>query len=103
MLLVVGTLVSWSLYSRHKAQMEAEERQHLYEERHQQEERQRERVKEEQQRQQEEACAEKSAPKRQNSAIGASQSAPSNSTLMPQRPEFKGTKGFGVEPPYRTP
>jgi len=71
MVLVVGMLVGWSLYSKHKAQMEAEERQHLYEEQqHHQEEQQRERVKEVQQRQQAEACAEKSAARRQNSAIG---------------------------------
>jgi len=70
MVLVVCALVGWSLYSKHKAQMEAEERQHLYEQQHQQEERQRARVKEEQQRKQEEACAEKSAARRQNRAIG---------------------------------
>ena len=32
MVLVVATLVGWSLFSKHKAQMEAEERQHLYQE-----------------------------------------------------------------------
>ena len=50
--LVVGTLVGWNLYSKHKAQMEAEERLHLYEEQQHQQKQQRERVKEEQQRQQ---------------------------------------------------
>ena len=69
MVLVVATLVGWNLYSKHKAQMEAEERQHLYQQQHQQEEQQRERVKEEQLRQQEEACAERSAARRRNSAI----------------------------------
>jgi ribosomal protein L7/L12 len=83
--LVVGALAGWSLYSEHKAQMEAEERQHLYEEQqHQQKEQQPERMKEEQQRQQEEACAERSAARRRNSAIGRSQSIPRNSSLMHQ-------------------
>jgi ribosomal protein L7/L12 len=69
MVLIVATLAGWSLFSKHKAQMEAEEGQHLYQQQRQQEGQQRERVKEEQLRQQEEACAEKSAARLRNSAI----------------------------------
>ena len=68
MVLVAGALVGWNLYSKHKAQMEAEE-QHLYREQHQQGEQQRDHVKQERLRQREEACAERSAARRQNSAI----------------------------------
>jgi ribosomal protein L7/L12 len=74
--LVVGTLAGWSFYSNHKAQMEAEDQPRLYGEQHQQAEQQRERLKEEQQRQQREACAERSAARRQNSAIGGANQFP---------------------------
>ncbi len=69
MVLVVCALVGWNLYSKHKAQMEAENRQLLYQEQLQQGEQQRERAKEEQLRKRQEACAERSAARRQNSAI----------------------------------
>ena len=62
--LIVSTLVGWSLNSRQKAQMAIEDRQHLYIEQQHQQEAQIERVKEEQQRQQQEACAERSLASR---------------------------------------
>jgi uncharacterized protein HemX len=68
MVLVVAMLVDWRLFSMHKAQMEAEEGQHLYQ-LQRQEGQQREHVREEQLRQQEEACAERSAAELRNSAI----------------------------------
>ena len=68
--LVVGALAGWNLHSRYDARMKAEQRQHLFEEQRRQQEERRERVKEEQLRQQEEACAERSAARRQNGAIG---------------------------------
>jgi len=80
--LILGTLVGWNLYSKHKAQMVAEERLHRYEEQKHQQMQQRERVKEEQLRQQQEACAEKSAARRQNSAIKGSQAVRAKSSLM---------------------
>ena len=70
MVLVVGALIGWNLYSKHKTQMAAEERQHPYKEQQHPQNEQRERVQEEQQWKWEEACAERSAARRQNSAIG---------------------------------
>jgi ribosomal protein L7/L12 len=69
-ILLAGTLIGWNWYSMHEAQMEAENRQLLYQEQLQQGEQQRERAKEEQLRQRQEACAERSAARRQNSANG---------------------------------
>jgi len=61
MVLVVGTLAGWSVYSRHKTQMEAENRHLNQVQQHQQKVQQLERGKGERLRQQEEECAERSA------------------------------------------
>ncbi len=94
MVLVVGALAGWGLFSKYKAHMAAEQRHHLYEQQHQQEMQLLERMKEAR----EETCAERSAARRQNSAIGASQPVLRNSSSTHPQRKFNATKSLG-EPP----